>query len=132
MIVVGVALVGMYGRAFGQLQSHLLEHRHVGLRASRQSKLHRLPLAADNQMYPQTVEIAAFARDIATKAFALLLQRIESAAANSDVVASGHWQGVHHVSPVIVALREEFGQHTEERLPKVGVDGVEPAVEATL
>src|SRR5918995_1736201 len=53
-------------------------------------------------------------------------------AANADVVAHGHRQGVHHVALSDIVVLEELSQHIEKRSPKAGLYGVQSSVEATL
>jgi hypothetical protein len=65
---------------------------------------------------------------VATEGFAVVFKRIELAAADSDVVAHGHRQGVHHVSLLGVLVLENFGQHIEERSPEGWVYGMQPTV----
>jgi hypothetical protein len=84
-------------------------------------------------MHPQTVEIAAFACNVAAESSAVLfLWGIELATADADVVASGHRQRIHHVGLLGMALLEDLGQQIEEHLPERRVYGVQPAVEAAL
>src|SRR5919107_4265056 len=83
-------------------------------------------------MHPQTVEVAAFADNVATEGFTVFLWRIELAAADSDVVAHGDWQGVHHVALSNIVVLEDLSQHIEKRSPEVGIYGMQPTVEATL
>src|SRR5215211_5793694 len=132
MIVVGVAFVGMDGRALRQIQFQVLENLDVGLRSGRQGELHRLAFSAYNQMHPQSVEVATLARDVAPEVHALRVRGIESTATDTDVVAHRDRQGVHYISAVGVSLLEELGQHGEQSLPQVGVYGVKPSVEAAL
>src|SRR5215204_3825174 len=83
-------------------------------------------------MHPQPVEVAAFADDVATEGLAVFFWRIEFAAADSDVVAHRHRQGVDHISLLGVLALESFGQHIEKRSPKAGIYGVQSSVEAAL
>src|SRR5215208_7596113 len=83
-------------------------------------------------MHPEPVEVAAFACDVAPEGLAVFFWRIELAAADSDIVAHGDWQGVHHVSLLGVLVLENLGQQIEERSPQARVYGVQSAVEATL
>jgi hypothetical protein len=79
------------------------------------------------------VEVAAFADDVATEGFTVFFRRIELAAADSDVVAHGDRQRIHHVSGLLgVLVLEDFGQHIEECSPEGWIYGVQPSVEATL
>src|SRR5215210_9327200 len=83
-------------------------------------------------MHSQTVEVAAFAHNVAAESLAMLLWRIELAAADADVVARRHRQRIHYVGLLGTALLENLGQQIEEHLPERRVYGVQPAVEATL
>src|SRR3712207_5563817 len=83
-------------------------------------------------MHSQTVEVAAFAHNVAAESLAMLLWGIELAAADADVVADGHRQRIHYVGLLGTALLEDLGQQIEEHLPERRVYGVQPAVEATL
>src|SRR5215210_9199886 len=83
-------------------------------------------------MHPQTVEVAAFAHNVAAESLAMLLWGIELAAADADVVADGHRQRIHHVGLLGMALLEDPGQQIEERLPERRVYGMQPTVEAAL
>src|SRR5215213_1632015 len=83
-------------------------------------------------MHPQPVEVAAFADDVATEGLAVFFWRIELAAADSDVVAHRHRQGVHHVSLLGMLVLEDLSQHIEKRSPEAGIYGVQPSVEAAL
>src|SRR4030095_3049729 len=83
-------------------------------------------------MHSQTVEVAAFAHNVAAESLAMLLWGIKLAAANANVVADGNRQGVHHVALSGIVVLENFGQHIEEHSPEAGVYGVQPTGEATL
>src|SRR3712207_7464588 len=48
---------------------------HVGFRARRQRKLHRLTRSRHYQVHPQTVKVAPFAGNVAAKRFSVLLDR---------------------------------------------------------
>src|SRR5215217_9068295 len=81
---------------------------------------------------PQAVEVAPLAREVASERSGAFFGRVEPTAVDADVVADGHWQGVHHVALMRVVLLERFGQQIKERFPEVGLYGVQPTVEATL
>jgi hypothetical protein len=83
-------------------------------------------------MNPQTLEIAALARDVAAKSLLMLFARIDPAALDADVVAHRHGQGVHYVALVGMGSLEGFAQNIEERPPKVRVYSMKPSVEASL
>ncbi len=105
--------------------------------ACRQRELHRLARTADEKMHPQTVKIAALARYVAPEGFPVLLEGVDPAAADADVVANRNGQRIHHVVSLgapacAIALLEHFGQKREQSLPKRGFDAVRPPVESAL
>src|SRR4029450_11120313 len=67
-------------------------------------------------MHSQTVEVAAFAHNVAAESLAMLLWGIKLAAANANVVAEGNRQGVHHVALSGIVVLENFGQHTSKSI----------------
>src|ERR671910_195586 len=84
-------------------------------------------------MYPEPVEIAALARNVAAKSLFMLLARIDPAALDADVVAHRHGQGVHYVADLLgMGSLEGFAQNIEERPPEVRFYGMKPPIEATL
>jgi hypothetical protein len=82
----------------------------------------------------QTVEVAPFAGDVATKRSSVLFRGIKPAAADTDVVAHRYGQGVHHVCllRVVGRLLEELGQQRKESPPRRRLDGVQATVEVAL
>jgi len=83
-------------------------------------------------MYPQTVEIAALARNVAAKSLFMLLAGIDPAALDADVVAHCDRQGVHYVALLVMGSLEGFAQEIEERPPEMRIYGMKPPIEATL
>src|SRR5918993_938520 len=83
-------------------------------------------------MNPQTVEVAALARNVAAKSLFMLFAGIDPAALDADVVAHGDGQGVHHVDLIGMGLLEGLGQKIEECPPEAELYGMEPSVEASL
>src|SRR3954470_24577710 len=92
-------------------------------------------------MHSQTVEVASFARDVATERLLLrgsvvmpFFQRVDSAAADTDVIAHRHRQRDHRVRLKfgIVSLLEGSGQKLEEHPPERGLNSVDAAVEVAL
>jgi hypothetical protein len=78
VVIVGVELVGMDRRAFGQFQTELSEGGQIMVRSRRQKELDRLSGGRDQEMNAQSIEIPMLAGDTSAIRFPLIQIEIKA------------------------------------------------------